>query len=62
MKKPILILALLIVPAFLILSGFYFEKKVFKEVFTSIGCVLLIFYIIMALRGKFSNTEKNKQA
>lgn len=55
MKKPIIIIALLFVPALLILSGFYFEK----EILSSIGYVVLIFYIIMAIRGRFSSENKN---
>lgn len=55
MKKPIFVIALLLVPALLILSGFYFEK----EILSSVGYVVLIFYIIMAIRGRFSSEKKN---
>jgi hypothetical protein len=55
MKKPVVITALLIIPALLILSGFYFEQ----ELLSSIGYVVLIFYVIMAIRGKFNNENKN---
>jgi hypothetical protein len=50
MKKPIIVIALLLVPALLIACGFYFEKNILS----SIGYVVLIFYFIMAIRGKFS--------
>jgi ABC-type multidrug transport system permease subunit len=56
MKKPIIIVALLLVPVLLILSGFYFEK----EILSSIGYVVLIFYVVMAIRGRFNTGEKNK--
>jgi len=55
MKRPIIVIALLLVPALLILSGFYFEK----EILSSVGYVVLIFYIIMAIRGRFSREKKN---
>jgi hypothetical protein len=58
MKKTFIIIALLLIPALLIACGFHFEE----EILSSIGYVILIFYIIMAIRGRFSNSEKNKQA
>ncbi|MGZ3854245.1 MAG: hypothetical protein ACXVBX_15725 [Flavisolibacter sp.] len=57
MKKPLIIVALLLVPALLIASGFYFEK----EILSSIGYVLLIFYIVMAVRGRFSGEKKEQE-
>jgi hypothetical protein len=57
MKKPLVHIALLLLSALLIAAGFYFGK----EVLSSVGCVVLIFFIIMAVRGKFSSEEKNKQ-
>jgi len=57
MKKPITIVALLLVPALLIISGFYFKK----DILSSIGYVILIFYIIMAIRGKFSTGQKENK-
>lgn len=57
MKKISIIVVLLLIPALLIISGFYFEK----EILSSVGYVILIFYIIMAIRAKFSNSEKDKQ-
>jgi len=51
MRKPLLVIGLLIIPVLLIFAGFYFESTTI----TSIGCVVLIFYVIMALRGKFSD-------
>lgn len=57
MKRPFAALALLLVPALLILSGFYFKK----EILSSIGYVVLIFYIIMAIRGKFSTRQKENE-
>jgi len=57
MKKPLIIVALLLIPALLIISGFYFEM----EILSSIGYVLLIFYIVMAVRGRFSSSEKKEQ-
>ena len=53
MNKPIVIVLLLLVPVLLILSGFYFKN----EILASIGYVVLIFYIIMAIRGKFSTRK-----
>jgi hypothetical protein len=58
MKKLLVIVALLLAPVLLIASGFYFGK----EILSSIGYVILIFYIIMVIRGRFSNNAKNKQA
>jgi uncharacterized protein YxeA len=55
MKKIIIVIVLLLVPALLIASGFYFEN----EILSSIGYVVLIFYIIMAVRGRFSDQKKN---
>jgi len=54
MRKPFLVIGLLIVPVVLILAGLYLESSTV----TSIGCVVLIFYIIMAVRGKFSDQKK----
>lgn len=55
MKKSLMILLLLLVPIGLIIFGFYFEK----DLLTSAGSIILIFYIIMAVRGKFT-TGKQK--
>jgi membrane-bound ClpP family serine protease len=49
MKKPITILLLLLVPALLIVAGFYSQK----DIFYSLGAVVLIFYIIMTMVEKF---------
>jgi hypothetical protein len=57
MKRLILTLALLLVPALLIVSGFYFEK----DVLTSLGCIIFIFCIIMLIRGKFSIGQKENK-
>jgi hypothetical protein len=57
MKKPLAIAGLLLVPAFLIISGFYFKK----ETLSSVGYVILIFYIIMIIRGKFSPGQKENE-
>lgn len=57
MKKPITIVALLLVPALLIIAGFYFKK----DILSSIGYVIVIFYIIMAIRGKFSTGQKENK-
>jgi tellurite resistance protein TehA-like permease len=56
MNKPVIISALLLLPALLIISGFYFNK----EILYSIGFVVLIFFIIMAIRGKFGSTNKKE--
>ena len=50
-------MVLLLVPALLIGCGFYFKN----EILSSVGYVVLIFYVIMAIRGKFSTGQKNKQ-
>lgn len=50
-------MALLLVPALLIGCGFYLKN----EILSSIGYIVLIFYFIMAVRGKFSTGQKNKQ-
>jgi hypothetical protein len=50
MRKSFVITLLLLVPLLLIGSGFYFEK----DMLASIGYVILIFYIIMAVRGRFT--------
>jgi hypothetical protein len=57
MTKPITMIALLLIPAILIALGFYLEK----EILSSIGYVILIFYFIMAIRGKFSPREKQNK-
>ena len=54
MRKPFLVVGLLIVPIALILAGLYFNSATL----TSLGCIVLIFYIIMAVRGKFSDQKK----
>ena len=54
MRKPFWVISLLIVPVVLILAGLYLESSMI----TSIGCTVLIFYIIMAVRGKFSDQKK----
>lgn len=56
MRKSLSIVLLLLVPALLVISGFYFDN----DLLTSIGCILILFYIIMALRGKFSAGDKKK--
>jgi hypothetical protein len=57
MKKPVIMIALLLIPAVLIALGFYLKN----EILSSIGYVILIFYFIMAIRGKFSKTEKENK-
>jgi len=57
MTKPITMIALLLIPAVLIGLGFYLEK----DILSSIGYVILIFYFIMAIRGKFSTREKENK-
>jgi uncharacterized membrane protein len=55
MKKPIIIILLLLIPALLIVTGFYKQK----DIFYSLGAVVLIFYIIMTVIEKFrSGKEK----
>jgi hypothetical protein len=56
MKKTLIVIALLLAPALLITLGFYFKE----EILSSVGYVILIFYIIMAIRGKFRTGEKNR--
>jgi len=59
MKKPLSMVALLLIPAILIGLGFYLKK----DILSSVGYVILIFYFIMVIRGKFSTGEKeNKQS
>ncbi len=57
MTKPITMIALLLIPAVLIGLGFYLEK----DILSSIGYVILIFYFIMAIRGKFRTREKENK-
>jgi len=57
MKKPVIMIALLLIPAVLIALGSYLKK----DVLSSIGYVILIFYFIMAIRGKFSKAEKENK-
>jgi hypothetical protein len=54
MYKPVVVIFLLLIPALFIASGFYFEK----ETLSSLGYVILIFYIIMIIRGKFGKGQK----
>lgn len=55
MKKPVTILLLLLVPAVLIVFGFYLKE----DIFYSLGAVVLIFYIVMTVIEKFrSGKEK----
>ena len=55
MKKAALIIGLLAIPVLLIAAGFYFNASTIS----SIGYVIFIFYVIMALRGKFTSREKS---
>lgn len=55
MKNWFLAIALLLIPVLLIISGFYFKN----DVLSSIGYVFLIFYIIMAVRGRFKSNVNN---
>jgi len=56
-NKTVLIIALVLVPGLLIALGFYFKK----ETLSSIGYVILIFFIIMAVRGKFRSDQKENE-
>jgi len=56
MKKPITLL-LLLIPALLIVFGFYFKN----DIFYSLGAVVLIFYIIMTLIEKFRSGKENRK-
>lgn len=56
MNKPLIVGALILIPALLIVAGFYYGS----EILSSIGFVILIFYIVMAIRGKFSDGKKDK--
>lgn len=55
MKKPALMILLALVPVLLIASGYYFKI----DTLSSLGFVILIFYVIMAVRVRFS-VKKNK--
>jgi len=55
MRKPVVIL-LLVIPLLLILAGSYFAM----DLLISIGCILLIFYLILAIRRRLAGKE-NKQ-
>lgn len=54
MKKPLAIIGLLLVPIALVLAGLYYNQ----DILLSIGCILFIFFIIMAIRGKFTDQRK----
>ncbi|MBO9683548.1 MAG: hypothetical protein J7502_12915 [Flavisolibacter sp.] len=54
MKKPIATILLLLVPAVLIVTGFYYEK----DIFYSLGAVVLIFYIIMTVIERFRSGKE----
>lgn len=56
MRKPFLLVASLIVPALLIIAGFYYKM----DLLTSIGSVILIFIVIMLVRGKITGDKKNE--
>jgi hypothetical protein len=56
MNKPVIVIALLLLPALLIVGGFYIHN----ETLYSIGFVVLIFLVIMAVRGKFSASNKKE--
>jgi hypothetical protein len=55
MKRPVLIIGLILIPVLLIAAGYYYNI----EMLSSAGYVILIFYVIMAFRVKFS-VKKNK--
>ena len=55
MKKPAITLLLLLIPALLIIFGFYLKN----DIFYSLGAVVLIFYIIMTLIEKFRGDKKS---
>jgi hypothetical protein len=57
MRKPALVILLLIIPLLLIIAGSYFAI----DMLISIGCILLIFYVIIAIRERFSAGKENKQ-
>lgn len=53
MSKPVLIGLLLVIPVTLLLAGWYYEM----DILISIGAIFLIFYILMVIRGKFSQRK-----
>ena len=55
MKRPAITLLLLLIPALLIIFGFYLKN----DVFYSLGAVVLIFYIIMTLIEKFRGDKRS---
>lgn len=55
MPKPALVIALLAIPVLLIIAGYYFQK----DILYSIGYVVLIFYVLLAIRAKLSTGKKN---
>lgn len=57
MPKPIIIIILLLIPALCILAGWYFTI----DLLMSIGYVILIFYVIMAIRANFASGKKNNR-
>ncbi len=58
MNKLPTLLAWLFLPALLIVAGIYFKQ----DILISIGCVFLIFYIIMLLRNKLSSNRSKDDA
>jgi hypothetical protein len=56
MKKSLVIFILFLIPVVMILCGFYLKM----QNLISIGYVIMIFYIIMAIRTNFVTGERNK--
>jgi hypothetical protein len=57
MRKPIILIGMLLIPGILIALGFYLKM----DILSSVGYVILIFYFIMAIRGKFGKAEKENK-
>ena len=57
MRNPLLVVLLLILPLLLIVAGSYFAM----DILISIGCILLNFYVIIAVRRRFAAGKENKQ-
>jgi hypothetical protein len=57
MKKPLILIGMLLIPGILIALGFYLKM----DILASVGYVILIFYFIMAIRRKFGTGEKENK-
>jgi hypothetical protein len=56
MKKPFVIVLLLLIPVLLVAAGFYLDM----DILYSVGAVVLIFYVIMTVIEKFRSGKNVK--